>query len=164
MGDACWRIRALVAPRASNGPRATTTVVLGSGRSASAFIHQPQQVMVLRRGGKEVEVLFANGQKHPRWLRRQAADCGLERGHMGPVITHTRLPRGPLQGTQATRPPLHRPATALWLICAAKGWVASTTWVTAFAADVIDKPCDTAEPAQPLGQTAADTGRAVRPA
>ena len=124
---------------------------LGQRRNRFGFIDQPQQIMVLGRGGKEVEVLFANRKKHPCWSRRQGRGCGLERGHMGPVITHARLPRGPLQGTQRHA----RLCTGSYGVVAhlrGKGMSGVNHMGHSFAANVIDKPCDSTKPAQPLGQ------------
>ncbi len=43
-------------------------------------------------------------------------------------------------------------ATAFWLISAAKGWVASMTWLIIFGLQIAHQPSHTAKPANPLGQ------------
>lgn len=123
----------------------------GQRQSRFGFIDQPQQIMVLGRCGKEVKVLFTNGQKHPRRTRRQGRGCSLERGHMGPVIAHARLPCGPLQCAQRYA----RLSTGGHRIAAhlrGKGMGGVNHMAHSFTADVVDEACNATEPAQPLGQ------------
>jgi len=62
------------------------------GQGCVRRIDQAQHIVVLWLGGKEVELLFANRQKHPCGRVRQRARQGLHIGHKRPVVTGLRYP------------------------------------------------------------------------
>ena len=124
---------------------------LGQRQVPFRFIDQTQKIMVLGRRGKEVEILFTNGQKHPCGFIGQDISRRRERGDMGPVVGHACLPRGPLQRTQR-RPHL---GTSRHRIPAHLGrkWMCGVNHMGhALPADIVNKPSGATEPTQPLTQ------------
>ena len=61
-----WSFNSAVSPATSKGPRAITARAFWQRQRTFGRVHQAQQVMVLRLGGKDIEVLLADRQEHPR--------------------------------------------------------------------------------------------------
>lgn len=150
MGDGMLAHQGLVAcglkrsPRDNNGGVRQRQIRFG-------FVHKAQEVVMLRRGSEEVEVLFADGQKHPRRGARQGI-CSLGQClHMAPVIARPVLPRRTLQRAQRH---IHC-GTGGHGIAAhlrGKGVGGVNHMGHSFTADVIHKARDTAKTTLPLGQ------------
>ena len=99
MGDRMFTHQGDV-PRQIKGTACKDHFGIGQRQRCLGLVHQPQQIVMLRLGGKQPDLLFANRQKDTRRRIGQGCRNILKTGQEGPVIPRLRLPGRPFEADQ----------------------------------------------------------------
>ena len=125
--------------------------VVGKGQHAVRRINQPQQVEMLRMGGKVVQMHPTNRQHDPCSGTLQRAHGTRDVRHMGPAVAALRLPRRARQRDQRhARLGAGRHGIAAHLCGERMGGVDDMR--DAMRAHICDQPCNTTKSPHTLGQ------------